>query len=114
MALADLLTETMDVKAKTNTVAANAGFGRSESTKASAVPCRVMDSASGQTYIAGSRGAINDHPIVTEYAGVDNGDTVVITTLQGSVTCRVVATNWRRAIGGMDDFYVLTVLEIEN
>lgn len=115
MALADMLTETMTVKAKTNTQAANAGFARSESTVASAIPCRIMDSPTGQTFIGGSRGMINDHPIITEYAGVDNGDTVVITTTQGAnITCRVDSVAWRRQIGGMEDFYVLGVQEIEN
>ena len=115
MAFTDFLINTLTVKAKGNTQAANAGFARTESTESSNIPCMIQDNAAGQSYIANSRGMINDHPIVTQYAGIDNGDTVVIETTQGSsVTCRVNSVNWRRGKGNIDDFYVLSVVEIEN
>jgi hypothetical protein len=115
MALTDFLTDSMTVKSKANTQANNAGFGRTDVVEQSSIPCMVMDSSGGQRFIGGGRGIINDHPIVTEYSGVGNGDVVVITTETGaSATCRVDQVNQRRQRGGIDTFFYLTVQEIES
>lgn len=113
--LSDFLTDTMTVKSKANTQANNAGFSRTDVTEAENIPCMVMDSSGGQRFIGGGRGIINDHPIVTEYANLDNGDVVIITLHDGStVTCRVDQVNQRRERGNVDQFFYFTAQEIDN
>ena len=101
-------TETMAVYAENTTRGVTGGMIIGGTAKASDQACRVQDGASALAMFAGAKDMRTTHTIFTSYASTANGDYVVV----ASSTYKVHGINKRRGIGGIDDFYVLTVEEI--
>jgi hypothetical protein len=110
MSLDALFTETMDVYGKADGRSESGGLTRTAALREAGVACRVQDASASQKMAAASLQIEVSHQIFTAYSSVTNGDTVVV----GGVTYRVQGVQRRRAIGGMDGFYVVTALEIST
>jgi hypothetical protein len=106
----------MDVYGKTDGRDADGAFTRTPVLKDANVACTIQDSASHQEVYNGVLSMVTEHRIFTQYANVQNGDTIVfVDPADGrTVTARVTDSNARRQRGGIPTFFPIGAVEIRN
>jgi len=111
MAIQDMYTALMSVYSHVDGQSGTGGLKRgTPSLKASDIPCRRESAGATQQITNGVLSRWTNHVVFTDYADVNNGDDLVIE----DITIRVTGRPKRSEIGGIETFYRIEGIEIEN